>query len=252
MHPIKVLLRLFESWEPRAIGSLFIILGSAWAFLLIAGEVMEGDTHAVDIRLLRALRSPDDPQMLRGPRWMEETARDLTALGGYPVLILTTVGVVGFLVLAGFPRDARFVLTAVVGGWVLAYGLKFLFDRPRPDIVPHLSNVVSSSFPSGHSLMAAVVYLTLGSLLTNLVDSTRLKSYFLAAAALLTLLVGLSRLWMGVHYPSDVLAGWCVGLAWAEICWLVHHKLLQRDRARAGAGPTSMDAQLPAPSGRRR
>jgi undecaprenyl-diphosphatase len=194
-------------------------------FLLIAGTVLEGDTHAVDIRVLQVLRAPDDAETLRGPRWMKETIRDLTSLGGYPVLILTTLGVVGFLSLAGLTRDARYVLTAVAGGWALAYGLKSAFDRPRPDIVPHLSDVASSSFPSGHSLMSAVVYLTIGSMLTNLVSSVKLKCYFLGVAALLALLVGLSRLGMGVHYPSDVMAGWCLGLAWAEICWLLHKRL---------------------------
>lgn len=220
--------RLFASWEPRAIGSLCVIAAGTWLFLVIAGDVLEGDTHAIDTRLLRAIRAPDDPETLRGPRWMKETIRDLTALGGYPILTLTTLGVAGFLTLAGHSRDARYMLTAVAGGWILAYGLKSLFGRPRPDIVPHLSDVMSSSFPSGHSLMSAVVYLTIGSMLTNIVASVRLKCYFLGVAAFLAFLVGLSRLGMGVHYPSDVVAGWCLGLAWAEVCWLIHHKLIQK------------------------
>lgn len=220
--------KMFDSWEPRAIGSLCVIVGCAWAFVQIAGEVVEGDTHAFDVKILQLLRSVDDPGIVRGPGWLGDTARDLTALGGYPILFLVTGGVTGFLLLSGYARTARFVLTAVGSGWFLSVLLKSFFDRPRPDIVPHLSLVFSSSFPSGHSLMSAVVYLTLGSLLTNIVDSTRLKWYFLATAALLTILVGLSRLWMGVHYPSDVLAGWCVGLAWAEICWLVHHHLVEK------------------------
>jgi undecaprenyl-diphosphatase len=217
-----------RAWEPRAIGSLCVILGCAWGFVLLAGEVMEGETHALDERILQALRSTDDPTMVRGPHWLGETMRDLTALGGYPVLVLTTLGVAGYLFLSGHRLTARFVLTAVVGGWIVSYGLKSYFDRPRPEIVPHLSVVHSSSFPSGHSIMSAVVYLTLGSLLTTIVPTTRLKCYFLCAAGLLTLLVGLSRLWMGVHYPSDVLAGWCVGLAWAELCWLAHSQMVRR------------------------
>jgi len=225
MHVLK---RLFDSWEPRAIGSLCVIAACVWLFMQIAGEVLEGDTHALDTRLLLALRSPTDPEVLRGPRPMYEVFRDLTALGGYAILSLMTVGVVGFLSLSGHGRDARFVLTAIVGGWILAFALKSVFDRPRPDLVPHLSSAFSSSFPSGHSLMSAVVYLTLGSLLTNMVTSTRLKWYFLGAAALLAFLVGVSRVAMGVHYPSDVIAGWCVGLAWAEVCWLIHHRLQLR------------------------
>lgn len=220
--------RSFQSWEPRVIGSLCVIAFAGWAFVQIAGEVTEGDTHAIDIRILMFLRATDDASVLRGPAWLGEAARDITALGGYSILILTTTGVTGFLALSGHHRTARFVLTAVLSGWLLSYVLKSAFDRPRPEIVPHLSVVYSSSFPSGHSLMSAVVYLTMGSLLTNVVDSTRLKCYFLAGATLLTVLVGLSRLWMGVHYPSDVLAGWCVGLAWAELCWLVHNRLILR------------------------
>jgi undecaprenyl-diphosphatase len=224
-----------RAWEPRAIGSLCVIFGCAWAFVLIAGEVTEGDTHALDLRILQALRSTDDPESLRGPEWLGETMRDLTSLGGYPVLALMTIGVTGYLFLSGHGLTARFVLTAVAGGWLVSYGLKSFFDRPRPDIVPHLSVVYSSSFPSGHSTMSAVVYMTLGSLLTTIVDATRLKCYFLCAAALLTLLVGLSRLWMGVHYPSDVLAGWCVGLAWAELCWLMHSQMMRRWKAQQTA-----------------
>lgn len=233
--------KLFQSWEPRAIGSVCIIAFAAWAFVQIAGEVVEGDTHAIDMRILQMLRSVEDPAVLRGPTWFGETARDITALGGYPILILMTAGVTGFLALSGYHRNARFVLTAVLSGWLLSYLLKSAFDRPRPDIVPHLSVVYSSSFPSGHSLMSAVVYLTMGSLLTNIVKTTRLKCYFLAGAALLTVLVGLSRLWMGVHYPSDVLAGWCVGLAWAEVCWLVHNQLILR-WARRGDPETKSSA----------
>ncbi|MBL8851397.1 MAG: phosphatase PAP2 family protein [Planctomycetaceae bacterium] len=223
--------QLFRSWQPRAIGSLFIITASLWAFFAIADEVFDGDTQHLDDRILRALRSPDDPELLRGPRWMKETVRDMTALGGYTILMLTTFGVAGFLFLAGHPRDARFVLTAVAGGWILGYAIKWGFDRPRPDVVPHLSDVMSSSFPSGHSMMSAVVYLTLGGLLTNVVPGTRLKCYFLGVAVFLTLLVGFSRLSMGVHYPTDVLAGWCLGLGWAEVCWLVHRSLMQRTAA---------------------
>jgi len=226
-------MNVFKAWEPRVLGSLLIIAVASWAFIVIADRVTDGETHHTDVRVIRALRRADDVTRLRGPDWLGEIVRDLTAIGGYALLSLTIAGVVGFLFLSGRPRDARFVLTAVAGGWILAYGLKFLFDRPRPDIVPHLSDVGSSSFPSGHSLMSAVVYLTLGSLLTTVVSSTRLKWYFLAVALVLTVLVGFSRVCMGVHYPSDVLAGWSLGLAWAEACWLTHSLLMANNTRRA-------------------
>jgi undecaprenyl-diphosphatase len=218
----------FQSWEPRAIGSLLIVAASAWAFFWIADLVVDGETHATDTRLLLAFRDPHDLSRLRGPAWLPEVARDITALGGWAVLSLTTLAVVGFLFLSDRSREARFVLTAVAGGLALGYGLKFLFDRPRPEIVPHLSIVKSSSFPSTHSLMAGVTYLTLGSLLTSVVTTARLKWYLLGVALMLTVLVGISRVWVGVHYPSDVVAGWAVGLLWAEACWLLHHRLKQR------------------------
>jgi undecaprenyl-diphosphatase len=106
--------------------------------------------------------------------------------------------------------------------------LKNWFDRPRPTVVPHLSIVSTSSFPSGHSTLAATIYLTLGALLGRFVRERRLRAYFLIVALVLSLLVGVSRVYMGVHYPTDVFAGWTAGLAWALICRLVARALQQR------------------------
>ncbi len=120
-----------------------------------------------------------------------------------------------------------FLIIAVVGGLVVSTILKMSFNRPRPDIVPHLSAVYTSSFPSGHSMLAATVYLTLGALLARFVPERRFKAYFLIVALILTGLVGVSRVFMGVHYPTDVLAGWVAGLTWAILCWVVA-RILQR------------------------
>jgi undecaprenyl-diphosphatase len=122
------------------------------------------------------------------------------------------------------------VLVATFGGLILSSLLKGLFERPRPQLVPHLSHVYTTSFPSGHSMLSAVVYLTLGTLLARLVQHRYLKIYFLVLALLLTFLVGLSRVYMGVHYPTDVLAGWTAGLAWASVCWLAARYLQQRGK----------------------
>jgi len=208
--------------------ALFVIVVGTWVFLGVADEVVEGDTQAMDERIVRALRRPENPATPIGPPWVTDVARDVTALGGFPVLALVTLAAAGFLRLAGKRATMWFVLTAIVSGYLLSTGLKAIFSRPRPDIVPHLAEVSTSSFPSGHSMMAAVVYMTLGTLLTRVVARNRLKFYFLLVGLLLTGLVGLSRIYLGVHYPTDVLAGWSAGLAWSTLCWLIANALEQR------------------------
>jgi undecaprenyl-diphosphatase len=135
--------------------------------------------------------------------------------------VITTVSVAGFVWLAGERRLAMFLVVSVAAGIVLAMASKNVFHRPRPLIVPHLSSTRSSSFPSGHSMISAIVYLTLGSLLMRIVPTWRLKAYILLVAIGLSGLVGASRVLLGVHYPSDVLAGWTIGVIWSEASWLV-------------------------------
>jgi undecaprenyl-diphosphatase len=207
------------------------LLGAAlWLFIAIAGEVMEGETTAWDRRLLLALRNAADPAMPWGPPWVQEMARDFTALGGVAVLTLMTLVVTGYLVLAGKRHAAIAVFAAVAGGLIASTLLKLGFDRARPDLVPHGSVVYTSSFPSGHSMMAAVTYLTLGALLARVEASIRMKTYLLSVAVILTVLVGVSRVYLGVHWPTDVAAGWAVGAAWALACSLVMRRLQTRGR----------------------
>lgn len=190
------------------------------AFLVIADNVTEGAPGHIDERLLLVLREPGDPTDPLGPRWLEEAGRDITALGGYAVLGLLVTLVVVYELMSRRHGAAVLVLAATLGGLLVSHLLKGLYDRPRPDLVPHLTHVSTSSFPSGHAMLSAVVYLTLGALLARLVDGWWAKLYFIGAALGLTGLVGLSRIYLGVHYPTDVLAGWAAGLSWAIGCWL--------------------------------
>jgi undecaprenyl-diphosphatase len=214
---------------------LLVAALAIWAFVTIAEQVQAGATSQFDEWVVRALRQPDDPSKPIGPRWLAEVGRDLTALGGVAVLTLLTLAVVGYLWLRRMYGAMWLIVAAATGGFVVTSVLKNWFDRPRPNVVPHLSIVSTSSFPSGHSMLAATVYLTLGALLGRFVRERRLRAYFLIVALVLTLLVGVSRVYMGVHYPTDVFAGWTAGLAWALVCWLVARALQQRGRVEQDA-----------------
>ena len=202
-----------------------LLLGIIFVILTLAGEVLEGDTLEFDKRMLAALRKADNPAQPIGPAWLEMAAFDITALGGPTVLGLTVAAVVGFLVLQGMYRNAAFVFVASVGGWMLNDLLKEVFARPRPQVVPHLRQVMSLSFPSGHALTSAAIFLTLGALLMRVAETRLVKFYIMFVAMLTTLLVGATRVYLGVHYPTDVLAGWLIGVSWALFCWLLERSL---------------------------
>jgi undecaprenyl-diphosphatase len=225
----RVLGRLADSDAVLLVRALLAV-GAVWMFVAVASEVGKGDTSQVDERIVRAFRSANDPADPIGPSWLEGAMRDLTALGSTVVLLIITGAVAVFLAVRRQTHALVLVVVSTVGGFVLAQALKLVFSRPRPDLVPHLAQVYSSSFPSGHSMFSAVVYLTLGALLSQLVQERTLKVYFLGVACFLTFVVGLSRVYLGVHYPTDVLAGWSAGLAWALACWMAASYLQRRGK----------------------
>jgi undecaprenyl-diphosphatase len=246
-HISRGIVRFF-SWLGSHELALLLALGAlalgVWLFAELADEVMEGGTQAIDRKLLLAMRRSSDGSPI-GPPVVQEAARDITALGGTIVLGLLTVFTAGYLALDGKIRMAVFVCGSVFSGLILATILKDLFHRPRPDLVSHSVYVFTPSFPSGHSMLSAVCYLTLAALMARSQKRKLLKLYLVLGAALLTFLVGVSRVYLGVHWPSDVLAGWTAGSAWAIFCWLIAsslqscHKLEQE----AEHAPDSMEGK---------
>ncbi|MEZ5959160.1 MAG: phosphatase PAP2 family protein [Hyphomonadaceae bacterium] len=217
LHPKTWLTLARREIVPIAIflGVLLPIL----AFFEIAEEVGEGETRWFDESVLLALRTADFADPI-GPRWLEMSVMDITALGGFAVLALVTLFAVGYLLAVKRWGDALLLLVATLGGALISEGLKVGFNRPRPDLVAHIVEATSMSFPSGHAMLSAVTYLTLGALIARTQERSNLRGYVLGAAIVLTLLIGFSRVYLGVHWPTDVLAGWCLGAAWALACWV--------------------------------
>lgn len=222
-HP-RVWLGWLTRLERHELRWLLVGLGGCvllFLFLKLSGAVMEGETLAFDKRIMLAFRKANDPSQPIGPRWLASSMIDLTALGGPTIIGLIVLAVVGFLLLQARYWTALFILLTALSGEAVNAAMKALFFRPRPDVVPHLREAFSTSFPSGHAMQSAIIYLTLGAMMMRVVEKRISKIYCLTAAMGLTFLVGLSRVYLGVHYPTDVLAGWIIGLLWASVCWLV-------------------------------
>ena len=219
-------------WLPQEDRILFAVLGvtaTLWVFVAVASLMATGTTQAFDERVLALLRRPDAPAVPIGPAWCRAAAIELTALGSGVVLLTFIAVVVGYLALERRLAMLVLVAGATLGGMVLSSLLKLVFGRPRPTVVPPLVEVHSASFPSGHSMLSAVVYLTLGALLARTTTRRRLRVYFIAVALALTFVVGLSRVYLGVHYPTDVVGGWAAGALWALVCALAAQALQRRN-----------------------
>jgi undecaprenyl-diphosphatase len=199
-----VMPRRSETWLVLTIAVLL------FAFGLVAQEVSEGEPLAFDQNIMHALRNPANPSVPVGPAWLQETARDVTSLGSTIVLGIITFAVVGYLFLARRPAVAWLMLGAVLGGVAINNLLKYAFARPRPDFVTHAARVFTTSFPSGHAALSAITYLTVGALLARIHPSLAIRIYLIAVAVFLILLIGMSRIYLGVHYPTDVLGGWLI------------------------------------------
>ncbi|MER9895608.1 phosphatase PAP2 family protein [Mesorhizobium sp. M0119] len=229
----KIASRLRNWLEFPVLLAGLIIAGGLWGFEELMEMARATTPHAFDTEILLAFRKAGQPDNPIGPAWLEGAMRDITSLGSASVLVLITAAMIVYLLLIRRPGAALLMFVAVAGGQLLSSVLKFDIDRPRPDLVSHLADVASLSFPSGHAMLSAVTYLTLGSMAARFLPGRTTKIYVLGLAVLTTVVVGISRIYLGVHWPSDVLAGWCAGFAWAMLCWLAA-RFLQRWLGRAG------------------
>lgn len=198
-----------------------LVSAGVFLFQWLADEVLEGATKGIDETVLLALRQPGDHTRTIGSAWVSHAASDITSLGGVTVLTLATFLTVLYLLSVHKKAMALFVFLATAGGWLLSTCLKIVIARQRPDVVPHLVDINDFSFPSGHAMLSAVTYLTLAGLLARHQATLSAKVFTLATGVFLTLIIGCSRVLLGVHYPTDVLGGWCAGATWALMCWYI-------------------------------
>ncbi len=217
--------------EMAALGALLVIGLGAATFLDLAGDMREGDGQAFDQAVLSLLRPYADPTRPWGPWWLTEAADDLTSLGGISVLGLFATVAVLFLVIQKKRLSAALLVLGLIGGVGLSEGLKAVFGRERPPTTYQAVETINASFPSGHALLSAVFYLSLGVMLSRAFPQRRLKAYVLGVAMTITVLVGVTRIYLGAHWATDVFAGWSVGAAWAMALWLVSYAIERRQRA---------------------
>ena len=216
--------------EPSVLGALMIVVLGVLAFITLADDMAESDGRAFDQAVLTWMQPvAGEP---RGPWWLREAALDITSLGGIAVLSLFAVATVGFLLIQKKRLSALLLTLGLVGGVTLSEGLKALFERERPPAAYQAVETLNASFPSGHALMSTVFYLSVAVMLARAFPTKRLKTYVLGVGMTLAGLVGLTRVYLGAHWATDVLAGWCVGAAWAMALWLAAYGATRLQTAR--------------------
>ena len=211
---------------------------AAAVLALLAGLIVArgGAPLGWDRAIILALRDPVDPARPLGPAWLRPMMVDVTALGDGTILTLAVLVVAGLLLVLGRRRSALTVVAATLSGSILAGEAKLLVGRPRPDLVARLVEVGGLSFPSGHATNSAIVYLTLAGLVTHVERGAAVRRYTLIVAAALVATIGMSRVYLGVHWPSDVVAGWCAGTLWALLWWWIAARMHVGDDRPARSG----------------
>jgi undecaprenyl-diphosphatase len=209
---------------------ILLLLATAGLALHIAEEILEGDVFASDRAILLALRDPADPGTPIGPAWLRQSAVDVTALGGFTLLWLFGAAGVIYLLMRRRRAEAAWIAASLIGSALINSALKSFFHRVRPDVVPHLVDVSSASFPSGHAMSSAAIYLTLGVMLAETDPRPVGRMFIMGFMTLLSVAIGCTRVYLGVHWPSDVVAGWCFGATWALIVFAANRWLRRQER----------------------
>lgn len=212
---------------PRALPVALTVVVITWGAFEVLATRLRDSAEDLDHQIVFLLRDPRDHAQMIGPRALEEVMRDFTALGGYAVLTVTIVAFAVFQRLQNGPSHCRFFLITTIGGYLCSMLMKKTVGRDRPAIVPHLSHVETSSFPSTHSMMSAITWLTIGVMLSQHSDHPAIRRLLTLLPLLLAFSVGISRVFMGVHFPTDVLAGWTAGLLWTWAAFAIWPRALR-------------------------
>ena len=212
----------------REIAGFAVAAALLFILLKYAAGPVTGDSSAFDRALLLALRDPAGPSIPLGPFWLRKSMVQLTSLGSGAQLGLIVVIAAGWLIVRRMTCSALLLAGAAASGGMAVTFLKDRFSHPRPMLVEHFVEVQSASFPSAHAANSAIVLLTLAALLARIETRRAARRYIIGVALLLTILIGVSRVYLGVHWPSDVAAGWTLGAGWAGM-WLMLGTAIDRD-----------------------
>lgn len=226
--PEKTLVLPERGWRIDQRKALVVALLCWLGFAAIAIAVQTDNTQAIDRFGLMFWRGADG-MVPRGPEKLLEMVRDVTALGGVLLRNLFALGAVVALLFLRLRREATLLAATVIVGWLVNSGIKQVVGRARPEIVPHLTEAGGMSFPSGHSFNSAVVYIAMALAFATLSARQSVRMTLIGVALLASMAIAWSRVWLGVHWPSDAIAGWLGGAAWA----FTAAALLQRPADRA-------------------
>lgn len=220
--------RPWLSFVQRQAGMVVLVLAIG-VFLLAFREIAEavgaGGARAFDHAIYQDVRPHASPEKSLAAAWANIAANDFSAMGSVSVLAFIVVMVCGLFLCLHRRVEAVVLLVASGGGLALTNFLKDVFHQDRPPLSPEMAAGLNASFPSGHAMLSATVYLTLGALIGHFAERRLIRLYVLGVAILLTLMIGTSRIYLGLHWTTDVLGGWCVGAAWAlgwralVLCW---------------------------------